>query len=77
MAVRVITAPPGKGKTLNMTRLAIEIYKEQNSFFNRHKESYIHYNSIYSNYPILLWYQKKPFEYMTPDGTILYLLFFL
>lgn len=70
MAVRVISAPPGKGKTLNMTRIAIKLYKETNSFFKRHKKDYIHYNSIYSNYPILLWYQKKKFSYTTPDGII-------
>ena len=70
MAVRVISAPPGKGKTLNMTRIAIKLYKEANSFFKRHKKDYIHYNSIYSNYPILLWYQKKKFSYTTPDGII-------
>ena len=38
MAVRVISAPPGKGKTLNMTRIAIKLYKEANSFFKRHKK---------------------------------------
>lgn len=54
MAVRVISAPPGAGKTLNMTRLAIALYKEANNFFKRHNENYVHYNSIYSNYPILL-----------------------
>lgn len=70
MAVRVITAPPGHGKTLNMTRIAIKIFKEQNNFSNRHRENYIFYNSIYSNYPILLWYQKKPFKYIAPEGEI-------
>lgn len=70
MAVRVISAPPGKGKTLNMTRIAIKLYKEANSFFKRHKKDYIHYNSIYSNYPILLWYQKKKFKYTAPDGVL-------
>lgn len=68
MAVRVISAPPGKGKTLNMTRIAIMLYKEANSFIYRHKKNYIHYNSIYSNYPILLWYQKKKFKYTKPNG---------
>lgn len=70
MAVRVISAPPGAGKTLNMTRLAIALYKEANNFFKRHNENYVHYNSIYSNYPILLWYQKKKFKYMLPNGLI-------
>ena len=64
MAVRVISAPPGQGKTLNMTRIAIQIFKEQNPFFYRIKENSIFYNSIYSNYPILVWFQKKPFKYI-------------
>lgn len=68
MAVRVISAPPGKGKTLNMTRIAIKLYKSANQFFKRRKEDYLHYNSIYSNYPILLWYQKKKFKYFVPNG---------
>lgn len=70
MAVRVISAPPGKGKTLNMTRIAIKLYREANSFLKRRKKDYIHYNCIYSNYPILLWYQNKKFKYMTPDGQV-------
>lgn len=70
MAVRVISAPPGHGKTLNMTRIAIKICKEQNPFFKRIKKDHIFYNSIYSNYPILLWYQKKPFKYFAPGGVI-------
>lgn len=69
MAVRVISAPPGQGKTLNMTRIAIKIFKEQNPYLNRIKENYIFYNSIYSNYPILVWYQKKPFQYVLPNGS--------
>lgn len=67
MAVRVITAPPGCGKTLNMTKIAIDIFREQNPFYKRIRENYIFYNSIYSNYPILLWYQKHPFKYI--DGS--------
>lgn len=70
MAVRVITAPPGQGKTLNMTRIAIDIFKEMNPILKRHKEKYVFYNSIYSNYPILLWYQKNKFKYMTPNGIL-------
>lgn len=70
MAVRVISAPPGKGKTLNMTRVAINIYKETNPRKKRRDKNYIHYNSIYSNYPILLWYQKKPFGYTTPNEEV-------
>lgn len=71
MAVRVLSAPPGKGKTLNMTRIAIKIFKEQNPLFKRIKNNHIFYNSIYSNYPILVWYQKKPFKYYSPGGEIL------
>lgn len=71
MAVRVLSAPPGHGKTLNMTRIAIKIFKEQNPFSKRIKNDYIFYNSIYSNYPILVWYQKKPFKYYAPGGEIL------
>lgn len=68
MAVRVISAPPGHGKTLNMTRIAIDLFKEANPFLKRIKNDYIFYNSIYSNYPILLWYQKKPFKYFAPGS---------
>ena len=70
LAVRVISAPPGHGKTLNMTRIAIKIFKEQNPYLKRKKENFIFYNSIYSNYPILLWYQNKPFKYVSPDKKI-------
>ena len=71
MAVRVISAPPGAGKTLNMTRIAISLYKEANPFLKRKlKKDFVHYNSIYSNYPILLWYQKKKFKYSLPNGFI-------
>ena len=70
MAVRVLSAPPGHGKTLNMTRIAIELFKEANPYLKRNKKDYVFYNPIYSNYPILLWYQKKPFKYMAPNGTI-------
>ena len=54
MAVRVLSAPPGHGKTLNMTRIAIKIFKEQNPLIKRIKNDYTFYNSIYSNYPILV-----------------------
>ncbi len=63
MAVRVLSAPPGHGKTLNMTRIAISLFKQENTFLKRKKEEYIYNNNIYSNYPILLWYQRKPFRY--------------
>lgn len=67
MAVRVLSAPPGQGKTLNMTKVAIDIFKAQNPFFYRLKKSNFLINNIYSNYPILLWYQKTPFSYI--DGS--------
>lgn len=70
MAVRILSAPVGKGKTLNLSRIAIKLYKDENTFLKRHKKDYIHYNSIYSNYPILLWYQKKQFKYRLPNGKI-------
>lgn len=70
MAVRVLSAPPGHGKTLNMTRIAINIFKQQNPILKRIKEDYIFYNSIYSNYPILVWYQKKPFKYFCPGSEL-------
>lgn len=67
MAVRVLSAPPGQGKTLNMTKIAIDIFKAQNPLFYRLKKSNILIDNIYSNYPILLWYQKEPFKYL--DGS--------
>lgn len=70
MAVRVISAPPGHGKTLNMTRIAIKITKEYNPLRFRIKNDYVFYNPIYSNYPILLWYQNKPFKYIAPGGQV-------
>lgn len=70
MAVRVLSAPPGHGKTLNMTRIAIDLFKAQNPFLKRIKEDYIFIDNIYSNYPILVWYQNKPFKYMDGAGTI-------
>lgn len=70
MAVRVITAPPGHGKTLNMTRKAIQIFNNQNSFINKVNKNYIYYNSIYSNYPILLKHSKKKFKYMNADNEV-------
>lgn len=71
MAVRVLSAPPGHGKTLNMTRIAIKLFKDQNPFLFRIKKNSIYYNSIYSNYPILIWYQKKPFKYIVPGSEII------
>lgn len=70
MAVRLVTAPPGKGKTLNLTKIAIDLYKQENNLLDRMKENYIHYVNIYSNYPILLWFQKKPFLVTRNEGEI-------
>ena len=68
MAVRVITGPPGTGKTLTMTQMALEEFKNINRGIKN--KDYIWYNSIYSNYPILLKKSKKKF-YAT-DGWIKY-----
>ena len=70
MAVRVLTAPPGCGKTLNLTRKGMQLFRRENNIFKRNKKDYIFYNSIYSNYPILLWHSKKKFKYMNPDEEI-------
>lgn len=70
MAVRVLTAPPGKGKTLGLTRKAIQIFNDQNKLIDKLKKEFVFYNSIYSNYPILLHHSKKKFKYKTPDGKI-------
>lgn len=70
MAVRVLSAPPGHGKTLNMTRIAIKLFKEENPFLRRIRQKYVFNNNIYSNYPILVWYQKKPFQYYDGAGIL-------
>ena len=66
MAVRVITAPPGHGKTLNMTRIAISLFEEENKENIKdkikrikNKELKKYKNTIYSNYPIRLKKTKK------------------
>lgn len=64
MAVRVITGPPGTGKTLTLTEMALEEFKNINKGIK--KKDYIWYNSIYSNYPILLKKSKKKF--IATDG---------
>lgn len=61
MAVRVITGPPGTGKTLTMTQLALEEFKNINRGIKG--KDYIYYNSIFSNYPILLKKSKKKLYY--------------
>lgn len=65
MAVRIITGPPGSGKTLLMTHFAISEFKKENSFIDvlKEKQNYIYKNYIYSNYPILLKKSKKMFKY--------------
>lgn len=70
MAVITITAPPGKGKTLNLTRLAINDFKRKNNIFNRIKKNYIYKVNQYSNYPILLYYKKTPFKIDRDNGII-------
>ena len=61
MAVRVITAPPGYGKTLNMTRIPLDLFKEENKENiiqiikrKKKKEEKKYKINIYSNYPIML-----------------------
>ena len=68
MAVRVITGPPGTGKTLTLTEMALEEFKNINRGIK--KKNYIWYNSIYSNYPILLKKSKKKF--FATDGWMTY-----
>lgn len=70
MAVRALTAPPGFGKTLNMSRIALELFKEENKeniifkIIRKIKKQPREYNNnIYSNYPILLKKKKKKFLY--------------
>lgn len=64
MAVRVVTAPPGYGKTLTLTQMALEEFDIQNKCIN--KKKHIWYNSIYSNYPILL--KKSKSKFYATDG---------
>ena len=56
MAVRVVTGPPGTGKTLTLTEMALEEFKVKNK---KKKNKNLYYNSIFSNYPILLKKVKK------------------
>lgn len=58
MAVRVVTGPPGTGKTLTLTEMALEEFKVKNK---RRRNKNLYYNSIFSNYPILLKKSKKKF----------------
>ena len=77
MAVRVITAPPGFGKTLNMTRIALQLFNEHNeiNFMNElndkiHKREKVYKVNIYSNYPILLKKSKKDMLWIDGAGNL-------
>ena len=63
MSVISINGLPGKGKTLTATSLAIKHYKRQNRFLSRFirrlRRTKKIYNSVYSNYPILLDKRRK------------------
>ena len=64
MAVRVITAPPGSGKTLNMSRIAKDLYDEHNKINIIRKRVNLPKVNIYSNYPIMVEKRKEPFKYL-------------
>ena len=73
MAVRVITAPPGAGKIFNMSRIALNLFNEKNTkikrtFYKIIGKKYIFKNTIYSNYPILLYESKKPVLWIDGHG---------
>ena len=68
MSVICITAPPGGGKTLNLTYEGIKLYEKENPLFKRIRKKYVHIVNIYSNYPILLHYQNKPFYFDRGNG---------
>ncbi len=77
MAVRVITAPPGYGKTLNMTRIAIELFNKHNeiNLINELrdkilKKDKIYRVNIYSNYPILLKKSDKNLLWVDGAGNV-------
>lgn len=63
MSVISINGLPGKGKTLTSVHLAIKHYKKQNKFISRIvrklQRKDIIYNSVYSNFPILLDKRRK------------------
>ena len=63
MSVISINGLPGKGKTLTSVHLAIKHYKKQNRFLSRIvrklQRKDIIYNSVYSNFPILLDKRRK------------------
>lgn len=73
MSVRVITAPPGYGKTFNMTRFALKRFKSDNPLLERKfkkliGKKYVYQNKIYSNYPIMLREFKKPVYWVDGAG---------
>ena len=76
MAVRVVTGRPGTGKTLNLTRLALSCFKDDNRKVDQlaskiKMEDYIWVNNIYSNYPILLKEdKKKKLKYIDGSGQV-------
>lgn len=70
MSVISITAPPGGGKTLIMTYLGIKEFRLDNPRLARLKKDYKYKINIYSNYPILLHYQKKPFLVDRNNGKV-------
>lgn len=63
MSVISINGLPGKGKTLIATHLAIKHYKSQNKFIMKFirklTRKQVIYNSVYSNFPILLDKRRK------------------
>lgn len=62
MSVRVITGPPGAGKTLNLTYFAIQSFKNNNTRLDLKSNNNVYVNNVYSNYPILLKKSKKKFK---------------
>lgn len=63
MSVISINGLPGKGKTLTSVYLARKHFKQQNKFFTRFirklRRQPTIYNSVYSNFPILLDKKRK------------------
>lgn len=76
MAVRIITAPPGHGKTLNMTRIALDLFNEHNqinflnNIKNKKNNKKIYEVNIYSNYPILLKKSNKKMKWKDGAGNL-------
>lgn len=62
MSVRVITGPPGAGKTLNLTYFAIQAFKNNNTRLDLKSNNNVYVNNVYSNYPILLKKSKNKFN---------------